>query len=110
VHLTAKLVVHPERMRKNLEISKGLIMSEAVMFKLAKKMGKQDAHDILYRCSMEAHSQGLSLLEALMKDSTVNGQFERRELEEALNPGGYVGMSGKIVEMVVKENNSIRKF
>lgn len=107
VHLTKMLVVHPERMLKNLEISKGLIVSEAVMFKLAEKMGKQDAHDILYRCSMKAHAQGVSLLESLIQDERVMKQFKRSELEEVLKPDIYVGMSEKIVEMTINRGNSI---
>ena len=47
-NLVANLKVKPEKMRKNLDILKGLLLSERVMFTLADKVGKQHAHELVY--------------------------------------------------------------
>jgi adenylosuccinate lyase len=104
VRLTSNLVVHPDRMLKNLDISRGMIVSEAAMFKLSQKMGKQKAHEVVYECSMNAHSKGISLLEALSENNLVKENFDPQELREVLNPTAYTGMSGIIVEKVVSQN------
>ncbi len=103
VQLTSNLVVHPDRMRKNLDITRGLIVSEAAMFKLAQKTGKQKAHEVVYQCSIKAHSKGVSLLEALLDDELVKGKIDCQELKEALNPAAYTGMSSVIVEKIIGE-------
>jgi adenylosuccinate lyase len=103
VFLTANLVVHPVRMRKNLDITKGLIVSEGVMFKIAEKMGKQEAHELVYRCSMRAHAKGMLLLDALMEDERIQKRFSREELMEALDPAAYTGLSSLIVEKLTRD-------
>jgi 3-carboxy-cis,cis-muconate cycloisomerase len=42
------LEVHPESMRKNLELTRGAIVSEAVMMGLGPMIGRQIAHDLVY--------------------------------------------------------------
>ena len=76
VQLTSNLVVHPDRMRKNLDITRGEIVSEAAMLKMAQKTGKQKAHEVVYQSSIKAHSKGLSLLEALLDDELVKGKID----------------------------------
>ena len=52
------LVVEPERMRRNLDLTGGLIVAEAVMMALAEHTGRQDAHDIVYGACRAALRQG----------------------------------------------------
>jgi 3-carboxy-cis,cis-muconate cycloisomerase len=40
--------VHPEAMRRNLDLTNGAVVSEAVMIGLGKKIGRQYAHDLVY--------------------------------------------------------------
>ena len=42
------LVVDEARMRQNLDMTRGLIVAEAVMMGLAPHLGRQQAHDIVY--------------------------------------------------------------
>ena len=48
------LRVYPDRMRKNLDALNGLMLSEAVMFALGERVGRQTAHDVVYDCAMHA--------------------------------------------------------
>ncbi|MER3420576.1 MAG: fumarate lyase [Chloroflexota bacterium] len=63
----AGLVVHPAAMRRNLHAENGLLASEAVMGALAKKVGKQTAHTLVYEAAMRAAEQGINLREALLE-------------------------------------------
>ncbi|UJR08039.1 hypothetical protein I4U23_012316 [Adineta vaga] len=57
--LMVGLQVHPKNMRRNLNLTKGLIVSEAVMMGLGAKTGRQTAHDLVYeycrRAALEDH-------------------------------------------------------
>src|SRR5439155_5920909 len=50
--ILAGLEVHAGRMRKNLDALGGFLLSERVMFALADKLGKQTAHEAVYRAAM----------------------------------------------------------
>ncbi|HUS98732.1 MAG TPA: adenylosuccinate lyase [Candidatus Thermoplasmatota archaeon] len=98
------LQVYPERMRENLENSKGLPMAEAVMTKLVQKgMGRGDAHELVRTCSLKAVSDHKQLLSVLLENPKVATLLKKKELEEVMNPRNYLGVSDKIVDHVVKK-------
>jgi adenylosuccinate lyase len=98
------LQVYPERMRQNLERSKGLPMAEAVMTKLVEKgMGRGEAHELVRTCSMKAINDDRLLLSVLLENPKVAKILKKKELEDALNPRNYLGVSDKIVDQVVKK-------
>jgi adenylosuccinate lyase len=98
------LQVNPERMRQNLENSKGLPMAEAVMTKLVEKgMGRGDAHELVRTCSLKAVSDDKQLLSVLLESPKVVKLLKKKELDEVMNPRNYLGVSDKIVDQVVKK-------
>jgi adenylosuccinate lyase len=98
------LQVYPERMRENLENSKGLPMAEAVMTKLVEKgMGRGDAHELVRTCSLKAVNENMQLLSVLLESPKVVKLLKKKELEEVMNPRNYLGVSDKIVDQVVKK-------
>ena len=98
------LQVNPERMRQNLENSKGLPMAEAVMTKLVEKgVGRGDAHELVRTCSLKAVSDDKQLLSVLLENPKVVKLLKKKELEEVMNPRNYLGVSDKIVDQVAKK-------
>ena len=98
------LQVNPERMRQNLENSKGLPMAEAVMTKLVEKgMGRGDAHELVRTCSIKTVAEDRQLVSVLLENPKVIKLLKKKELEEVMNPRNYLGVSDKIVDHVVKK-------
>ena len=60
------LEVSVDRMRSNLSMLGGYLMSERIMFVLAAKVGKQTAHELVYQSSMDGISSGITFEEALL--------------------------------------------
>jgi 3-carboxy-cis,cis-muconate cycloisomerase len=108
-HLFEGLQVNEEKMFANTGILKGLILSERVMLTLGKKTGRQSAHEIVYRISMEAFEKGIDFKKALLKDKEFSKYFEESEVDEMLDPKQYVGLSGKIVNEVLAMTKEERK-
>lgn len=111
------LIVHEERIRQNVDQAASLIATEALMFRLAEKMGKQDAHQLLYEISMEARntrirsSNGKSkgrrstdrpLIELLAAQSEINSIFSLDALRQAIDPARHIGLAGRLTDRVVK--------
>lgn len=97
------LEVNIKRMRRNLDVLGGYLMSERVMFVLAKKLGKQTAHDAVYEASMRGIASGIPFEKALMDQPRIRSAITREELLAALDPTTYVGMAPRIVEMVLRD-------
>ena len=97
------LEVHPETMRRNLDITNGTIASEAVMMALGKKVGRQVAHDLVYDiCRKMATDPTQIFVECLLENEVVQQSgISRKELESLCDPGKYIGLCEEMVSSVV---------
>jgi 3-carboxy-cis,cis-muconate cycloisomerase len=99
--LLADLEVDAARMRANLEITQGLISTEAVMMGLAPYLGRQRAHDLVYDISRQASVSGRSLLDLLAENEEIGASLDRAALAKLLDPAEYLGLSGEMVDRVL---------
>jgi len=91
------------RIQENLDLTKGLVMSEKIMIALVKKgIGRQDAHEIMRTSAMESYAKGASLKEILLKNPQVKKRFNAKELERLLDPRNYIGTAREQVDDVLK--------
>ncbi len=88
--------VKPDRMRANLDLSGGLIMSERIMLALGERVGRQRAHDIIYEHAQASAVQGAPFRELLIGDAEVRRHLNERELDDLLDPSSYTGACGEI--------------
>jgi 3-carboxy-cis,cis-muconate cycloisomerase len=99
--LVAGIEVHERAMRDNLDITKGAIVSEAVMMGLGKKLGRQYAHDLVYEVCRKAAKEGRPLLELLWEVEEVRKAISHDELEKLCDPANYLGYSEMMVDKVL---------
>jgi len=92
-----------DNIKKNLELTKGLIMTENVMLGLVKKgMGRQEAHELLRQASMRIVKENKTLKEVLLKNEIIKKNFTEKELDWYLDPKNYLGTAVEQVENVIK--------
>src|ERR1700677_3002982 len=65
------LEIHADGMRKNLDLTNGRIVSEAVMMGLAPKLGRDRAHDLVYELCHRAGSESTPLSELLRRNKEI---------------------------------------
>ncbi len=90
------LRLNPERMRRNLDLSDGLILSEALMLALGERIGRQTAHDVIYDAAQAVAREGGSFRELLMADATISEHLEPAQIEALLDPEAYTGLCAEI--------------
>jgi 3-carboxy-cis,cis-muconate cycloisomerase len=95
------LQVNEKKMRENIDITKGLIMSEAVMMGLGAAMGRNKAHDVVYDVCREVVKTGRPLIDLLAEDKEISKYADRKKLEELLDPANYLGVAGEMVDRVL---------
>ena len=87
-----------------MEISKGLPMAESLMTKLISRgMGRGEAHELMRNISINALNQDKELKEVFLKENKKLRILTSKEVEDALNPKNYLGVSEKIIERVLKK-------
>ena len=104
------LQVDEERMRKNMDITQGRMMSEAVMLALAKKgLGRQRAHELVREMAIKSHNEERPFKDVLAENSTVTKLLSKEEIENVMNPQNYLGTAPKQVELVIQKTLKERK-
>lgn len=99
--MMAGLQVYPKNMLRNLNLTKGLIVPEAVMMGLGAKLGRQTAHDLVYDLCRRASLEDRMLVDLLKEDNTISGVLSDSELEHLCDPANYLGSSETMVDHVL---------
>ncbi|MGE0419651.1 MAG: adenylosuccinate lyase family protein [Acetobacteraceae bacterium] len=92
------MVVDSVRMRANLDISRGLIVSEAVMMGLAPVLGRLEAHHVVKHACDVALQERIDLADALLRDPKVAGRLDRAAIDHMIDPRNYLGSAGAFVD------------
>ena len=99
------LIVDTEQMRRNLGISRGLIVAEAVMMGLAPSIGRQQAHDVVYDACRTVNEQGGTLADALAAIPSVTAHFDRSAIERLTDPVNYLGLAPIMVDRALANSS-----
>jgi 3-carboxy-cis,cis-muconate cycloisomerase len=99
----AKFVLHgleveARAMRRNIDHTDGLVMSEALMMGLASHIGREYAHDLVYDLCRESTKRGVPLIDLAAKHSEI---ARRAALERMMDPSNYLGQAGPMIDRVL---------
>jgi 3-carboxy-cis,cis-muconate cycloisomerase len=95
------LQVDEKKMRSNLDLTKGLIVSEAVMMGLGPHLGRQYAHDLVYDICRKVVATGRPLVELLAENDEISKHLDRAALARLCDPANYLGEAGVMVDRVL---------
>ena len=98
IEVFSDLKVFPERMRQNLDLSGGLILSERIMLELGRKMGRQKAHDAVYEAAQRSVNEKRPFTETLQEEPEVAKHLTKEEILGLLDPEQYTGLSAYFAE------------
>jgi adenylosuccinate lyase len=99
--------VFPERMRRNLDLSGGLIMSETLMLELGHAIGRQRAHDLLYDVAQEAIVSGRPFRELLAAQSEITSRLQPDQIDRLLDPVNHIGQCSELAIEQAQKARSI---
>jgi len=97
------LVVNSAHMERNLSRAGSVIMAESVILALVSKgMGRQEAHELIRKCSMESQRACEEFKAYLMADKKVVALLSEEEIDAALDPRAYLGTTGETVDRILE--------
>jgi 3-carboxy-cis,cis-muconate cycloisomerase len=95
------LIVDPARMERNLGMTHGLIVAEAVMMGLAPFTGRNEAHDLVYDACRAAIESDRPLYDVLLEVPGVAGPLGAEKLRALTDPANYLGAAQAMVDRVL---------
>jgi adenylosuccinate lyase len=99
--LVTKLIVYPERMLANLDMTHGVIFSQLVLLKLIEKgMSREDAYAVVQRHAMRSWEEGTAFKHLLLKDPAVTAGMTRREIDAVFKVENFLGQIDFIFKRV----------
>ena len=101
--LLKDLIVNKDKMRENLEITQGLILSQRLTFYLADKIGKDTANDLMHDVAKYALENNISLKDAALKNEIVSQNITKETLINILNPETYIGLAAEQAKLIIEE-------
>ncbi|WP_124285871.1 lyase family protein [Streptomyces sp. NBC_01383] len=104
--LAEGLRVHPRRMRENLGITGGLIVSERLVAALSDLVGRAAARTAVTSAAGRAARDGTELREALRQEPALADVISDDRLRTLTDPAGYTGSSGVLVDRALRRPNA----
>ena len=99
--MLAGLEVDAAQMRRNIDLTRGLVMSEAVMMGLGPYIGREYAHDLVYDLCRQAISENRQLIDILAEHPEIAKHVNRATLEGFCDPMNNLGQAGVMVDRVL---------
>ena len=93
------LVVHPERMKKNMELSGGATFSQVLLLTLVESgMTREDAYRVVQRSALETVSTGKPFSELVAEDPAVKKRLTPERIAEVFDPAVHL----KYVDLIFR--------
>ena len=95
------LVVYPENMLKNLNLTRGLVFSGQLLLALTQKgVSREDAYDYTQRNAMRVWDEGLDYKDLVMKDADIPVHLSVEEIERVFDVKHYLRNVDKVFARV----------
>jgi len=97
------LEVLPDNMKKNLELSQGLLLAERVVgFLVEAGVPRQEAHDKVRKISIRALDNAIPFSKALREDAFVSNKLKPKDIRDALDYESYLGSTYQLINSALK--------
>ena len=109
--MCANLAVDSDGMLANLVASRGFVLSEGVMLRLAERVGKQTAHELVYSTAMVAFEQGMDLETAVSQNPAIQAHLSTDEISQLFDYKQQLGLCPQFVDQVAAyiKNNPLHQ-
>jgi adenylosuccinate lyase len=85
------LVVYPEQMRENMEMTYGLYNSQRLMLKLIEKgLNREDAYDLVQPLAMQAWTEKRPFRAIVLESDDLTAHLAEDVIDEAFDPSYHV--------------------
>lgn len=102
------LEVDAERMRGNLDMGGGLLLAESLTMALARRVGRPEAYRLVQAAVARVREEGTTLREAALADEQIRAVVTEDEIDQALDPAGYLGSTDAFIDRALARYREVR--
>jgi len=107
--LIETMIVYPERMRANIESTRGLVFSGQLLLDLVESgVSREDAYRLVQRHAMRAWREGLDFHDLVVNDPTIREQVPKAKIEGAFDLKRQLKNIDKIFARVFTNNAAVK--
>jgi len=112
--LTRTIQIKEDRMLENAYRNEGLDNSEHLMMEMAERLGKDQAHSLIYDIAIKTSAYGEDFLTNLKENDLISEKYTEEELKELIDPRSYIGRAPQLAQKMSekakeKANNLLEK-
>jgi len=108
--LVGNLVIYPDRMHANLNMTKGVIFSQMVLLKLIERgMSREDAYRVVQRNAMRSWNEDTDFQRLLLEDKEVMSYMNAKDIEDAFRIENFLSHIGFIFKRVFGSSQQSHK-
>ncbi|HPT82773.1 MAG TPA: adenylosuccinate lyase [Limnochordia bacterium] len=100
-NVLSDLVIKPEHMKRNLELTHGMISSETLMKALSEKIGRGQAHHKVFELAMQAYQTQTPFHQVVKADPEVQRYLSAEEIDMSLDPAQGIGLAREFVDRIL---------
>ncbi|MCK5255304.1 MAG: adenylosuccinate lyase, partial [Deltaproteobacteria bacterium] len=105
IAVVEKLVIYPEQMENNLNLTRGVFFSQAIMLKLVEKgLSREDAYRVVQRNALKAWDTGRDFKSIISKDATVKKYLPKKEVDHCCSLKYYLRHIDEIFTRVFEQS------
>jgi len=107
--LIETMVVDPERMRANLDLTRGLAFSGTLLLELTGKgLSREDAYALIQRHAMDTWDKGGDYRDRLLGDPAITDKLSKEEIDRAFSLEQSLRHVGQIFERTLRHADALR--
>ena len=96
--LLAGLEVHADKMRGDMDLTGGLVMSESVAAALSRSLGRSEAQELVEKAARRSVDDRRAFRDVLLELPEVANGLGPERLDAALDPAGYLGVTAQLID------------
>ncbi|EGT0662562.1 adenylosuccinate lyase family protein [Citrobacter werkmanii] len=106
-NLLSHLIINEEKMRANFDCSKHFIMSESLTMKLAAKIGRESAYNLLKKLLKNATGEQ-NFMEVVLASPEIRTSLSVAEITAACEPLSYIGANDALIAETIAEFERVK--
>jgi 3-carboxy-cis,cis-muconate cycloisomerase len=105
-NVVPRLEIDVQRMRENLELTRGLIFAEAITAALGEKINRSQARELIDAASERAIKEKRHLRDVISDDQKIAKHLTVQQLDKLFDPRNYTGIASEFIDTVIKNYKS----
>jgi adenylosuccinate lyase len=106
IYLIDGLKINEHKIKKNLNLLNGQVLSDIIVSRLQKNAGRKLAEDLVNKCLLDAKNSKIAFNEILSSNEEIKNFMSKQEISNLFDYSNYTGQSARQIDEVINLSNS----